>query len=214
MREVEFLPAWYPVLRRRRALAATQSYATATLMLGLLLWGAVARQHLGQKQATAAMTTEELQQVRGELKMLDEQLVLKRQLEQQEAILRRLGLQVDATRLIGELDELMAAEMFVLELTVDTEETTRAPTITATQLTRGAIPPPPAQETVDRKLKVRLVGVAPSDVDVANFLAGLSARTHFDQVAMTYARDRASDGRLMREFEVTFFVDLNVRTAE
>jgi hypothetical protein len=214
VREVEFLPPWYPVLRRRRALAAAQSYATATLMLGLLLWGAVARQHLGQKQATAAMTTAELQQVRGDLKMLDEQLVLKRQLEQQEAILRRLGLQVDATRLLGELNVLMAAEMFVLELALDTEETTRTPTITATQLTKGAIPPPPSQETVDRKLKVRLVGVAPSDVDVANFLAGLSARTHFDQVSMTYARDRASDGRLMREFEVTFFVDLNVRSAE
>jgi hypothetical protein len=66
----------------------------------------------------------------------------------------------------------------------------------------------------DRKLKVKLVGIAPSDVEVANFLAGLTGRSFLDQVAMTYARDRVSDGRVMREFEVTFVINLSGAKSE
>jgi hypothetical protein len=206
MRELEFLPAWYPVLRRRRALAATQAYATAVLMVGLLLWGVMAHQHVLHTQAHAAATTEELRLVRGDLKMLDEQLQLKQQLQQQEDILRKIGFPVDATRLLGELDEIMGRPVFLLNLNVETEETVR----TGTSPGNAANAP----ENADRKLKVKVVGVAPSDVDVANFLAGLSSRTYFDQVAMTYARDRFSAGRVMREFEVSFLINLNGTKSE
>jgi hypothetical protein len=209
VRELEFLPAWYPVLRRRRALATAQAFGTAGLMLGLVFWGVMGHQRVMHKQALAAQTTDELRQVRGQLKMLDEQLLMKQQLQQQEMILRRLGLQVDATRMLGEMDELMGKQTFVLELAIDTEEHVRSAAPAVAAMTGDPSQKP--REQVERKLRVRLVGVAPSDVDVANFLAGLSSRSYFDQVAMTYARDRASDGRLMREFEVTFLINLNVR---
>jgi hypothetical protein len=45
-------------------------------------------------------------------------------------------------------------------------------------------------------------------VDLANFLAGLSNNPYFEQIAMTYARDRSDSGHTMREFEVTYVVDL------
>lgn len=215
MREIEFLPDWYPVMRRRRALAATQSYATAALMTGLLLWGVVGHQQVSQRQALAGQTAQELQQVRGDLKMLDEQLRLKQQLEQQEAVLRKLGLQVDATRLIGELDALMGQQAFVTELSLETEETIRPATVsTVVPPARSGAAPAQQRDQVERKLKVRLVGVAPSDVEVANFLAGISSRSYFDNVAMTYTRDRAGDGRVMREFEVTFLINLTPRGSD
>ena len=56
---------------------------------------------------------------------------------------------------------------------------------------------------------MRLVGVAPSDVDLANFLTGLTGVPFFDNVAMTYSKDKAQEGHLLREFEVTFSLNLN-----
>jgi hypothetical protein len=108
------------------------------------------------------------------------------------------------------LGELMGTQTFVLELTLDTEESVRTVASPPAAAFAGE-PAQPAREVVERKLRVKLVGVAPSDVEVANFLAGLSSRSYFDQVAMTYARDRSSEGRLMREFEVAFLINLNAR---
>ena len=59
-------------------------------------------------------------------------------------------------------------------------------------------------DSVDRKLRVRLQGVAPTDTDVANFLSGITNVPFFEQVAMTYSRDRSDSGHVMREFEITF----------
>lgn len=211
MRELEFLPPWYPMLRRRRTLATAQAYTTAILMGAIVLWGVALHHDAMRQQARGDTVAGDLARVRSDLKLLDEQLRLKQQLQQREEILRQLGLQVDGTRLIGELDALMGPNAFLLNLSADVEETIRPPAAqTASLPAGGGTPAKPPAESVDRRLKVRLVGVAPSDVDVANFLASLTSRPHLDRAAMTYARDRVADGRLMREFEVTFQVNLNL----
>ena len=63
---------------------------------------------------------------------------------------------------------------------------------------------------MDRRLKVKLVGVAPSDVDLANFLAGLTQVPFFEQVSIAYARDKVEAGHILREFEVSWSMGLNV----
>jgi hypothetical protein len=56
---------------------------------------------------------------------------------------------------------------------------------------------------------VTIRGVAPTHVDVANFVVQLSNVPYFEQVSLGYGRDNMLNGHLMREFEVTFFVNLN-----
>jgi hypothetical protein len=63
---------------------------------------------------------------------------------------------------------------------------------------------------VDRRLKVRVQGVCPTDVDLANFMTQLSAVPYFESVNNTYARERAENNRVMREFELTFSVNLSM----
>jgi hypothetical protein len=58
-------------------------------------------------------------------------------------------------------------------------------------------------------MKVKMIGVAPTDVDVMNFLTRLGDVPFFEQVYMTYAKDRPENGHVMREFEVTFCLNLN-----
>jgi hypothetical protein len=218
MRELEFLPGWYPVLRRRRGLAVTQAWATAVLLGALCVLGVAEHHRAMGHEATSDQLTREMTQARAELRTLDEQLELKKQLEQQSVILSKVGLQVDITRLLGELGHLMGRETFLMELGAETEETIKPGEKQAANnlKSRGTGTSANAgdEPACDRKLKVRMVCVAPSDVDVANFLAGLTNKPFLHQVAMTYAKDRVHAGRIMREFELTFLINLNTPSAE
>lgn len=218
MRELEFLPGWYPTFRRRQRLVKTQAWATAVTVGAVLMIGLASHQRVSAQERVNAAIQQDLTQTRSQLKLLDEQLELKKQLDRQGEILSRIGLQVEFTRLIGELDALMGQEMFLIDLNIDTDETIR-PAVPGGGNNPKARPgatsnnKPPAPKC-DRKLKIKMVAISPTDVDVANFLAGLTNKPFFDQVAMTYAKDRIQQGRLMREFELTFLINLNSPSAE
>lgn len=51
---------------------------------------------------------------------------------------------------------------------------------------------------------LRLLGLAPTDVEVAQFIAELSSSKLFDQVELSYTEDQQLEGRLWRRFEVRF----------
>ncbi|MCS7033542.1 MAG: PilN domain-containing protein [Phycisphaerae bacterium] len=218
MRELEFLPEWYPILRRRRGLAVTQAWVTAVLMAALCLVGVAEHRRVMAYEATSTELTAEMNRTRAQLRMLDEQLELKKQLEQQSLILSKVGLQVDISRLLGEIAHLMSRETFLLEFRAETEETVRPSEKNGANNSRSRADTRSGNAAedapCDRKLRVKLVCVAPSDVDVANFLAGLTNKPFLEQVAMTYAKDRTQSGRVMREFEITFQVNLNTPSAE
>jgi hypothetical protein len=61
----------------------------------------------------------------------------------------------------------------------------------------------------DRRLNVRVTGVAPTDVEVADFLTKLTGKPFFEDVRMTGSKPRMESGHMMREFEVYFSMNLN-----
>ncbi len=67
----------------------------------------------------------------------------------------------------------------------------------------------PSAVVMDRNLRVRLQGVAPTDVELATFLTELNKVPFLEHVAPTYARDRREAGHVLREFELTFTINLN-----
>jgi hypothetical protein len=60
-----------------------------------------------------------------------------------------------------------------------------------------------------RRLNVSLRGIAPGEVAVANVLAGISKQPLFRHVNLTYAKDRQDQEATVREFEVTFVINLD-----
>ncbi len=200
MRELEFLPNWYPQARRRQRWLRTQGIVTLLLVGGLGLWLGLAQRNIRAAQASLASVDTQLAQSQLELEQLQVQLKLKNQLEFQRQIVSRLGLHVEISRMLLTLEKLMPKEMSLTDLSFETSE----------ELVRtadGATSAKNLQKT--RTLRVKLLGVAPSDVDLANFLAGLTNVPFFSDVGMTYARDKSQDGHIMREFEVTFSMSLN-----
>ena len=108
-------------------------------------------------------------------------------------------------RMLAALDEVMPAEMALLNIQFENVERQKA--VTSLGSVKGNGSKPAVQ--LDRRLEVRLVGVTPTDVDLANFLARLSKVRYFDGVTMTYSKDRNEAGHVMREFEVRFSLNLN-----
>ncbi len=56
---------------------------------------------------------------------------------------------------------------------------------------------------------MRLKGIAPGDVEVTEVFSNLSRVPFFEQVRMNYGRDRHDRDRILREFEITFWLNAN-----
>jgi hypothetical protein len=206
MRELEFLPGWYPQTRRRKQRIKLHGWILFVLILGLGMWIFESHRKVSAAESWLQDLRGALVQSQAEQKLLDEQLTLRKQLQEQEQLIASLGYPVEMTRLLQTLDTLMPKEMSLTEFDCQTEE--QPVQVTGLAVARGA----EKQKLVNRRMRVKVVGVVPSDVDLANLLAGLTNVPFFEQVALTYSRGRIDGGHVLREFEVTFWMNLNLAT--
>ncbi len=202
MRELEFLPAWYPQIRRRRRLVVLQAGMSCVVIAGLGLWITLAQRNLRETATVLTQVDGELAQSRAELKEVEVLETYNRKLGQQSQVLSKVGNHVESARLLATLDEIMPKTMALLDLSFLTEE--QVPVSLA-----GARAAQQKDRPVERRLNITVAGVAPTDVEVADFLTRLTGKPFFEDVRMTRSKPRLDDGRLMREFEIFFSMDLN-----
>jgi Tfp pilus assembly protein PilN len=179
-----------------------QAWLTLVLIAGMGAWVALKDRNNSHAEHTLAMQCAQLAQTYTQLAEVDKLDSLRRQLRQQEEVVSRIGFAIDACKAVNALDERMPRQMALTGLTLENEERVDHSVLAAN---RGAASEPP----VDRRLRVRVQGVCPTDVDLANFMTQLSAVPFFDAVNNTYAREKAENDRVMREFELTFSVNLS-----
>jgi hypothetical protein len=208
MRELEFLPEWYPQIRRKKRLLVLQGWMTMAVVVTLGLWMLLAQRNVRAKEADLITIKSRLQDTQSELAKLDEMLGLQRKWRVQDQIIIKLGKHVEASRLIAALDELMPPTVAIVSLTLDTEE--QGPPAGSLAAARAA---QERDKAPVRKMKVKLQALAPTDEDLANFLSRLTARP-FEQVALNYSRQRTESGHVMREFEVAFAMDVSAAGGE
>lgn len=198
MHEMEFLPDWYPHLRRRKRMVVLQLWATVLVAFGFGLWVFLAKGNVAARQIDHRSVARQLEQSRADLHELNNQLNEKQKLEAEQRIVSKVGLHVEATRLLGKLDQIMPREMTIVEANFDTLDM--------------PLPLDPMSDNrvqkYARKLMVHLSGVTPSDADWAGVLAKLSSVPFFQDVRLVAAHDKVDQGHLMRQFEVSFMVDL------
>jgi len=202
VRELEFLPDWYPQLRRRRRVVALMAWVTVGLLASMGSWVAVTQQKIHTRQTRLVQLDGELQRSREELKDLDNLVTFEKKLKERAQVLNKVGFHVEAARLLATLDEVMPKSASLLEVSFLTEEKQPVTLVAAKA----------AQErdrVTDRRLNVRVSGVAPTDVEVADFLTKLTGKPFFEDVRMTGSKPRMESGHMMREFEVYFSMNLN-----
>jgi hypothetical protein len=212
MREIEFLPKWYPRAQQRKRIVRLEGWVLFLLILGLGSWILLAQRNVLAAERSLTTLQGQIDQMHSEQRMLDQQLSLRKELQAREQMLASLGYPVEMTRMLQTIDGIMPKATSLVEFDCQTEEQTRQTSQTAANARTAAgdkdkQQAPAAQ--IDRKLRVRLVGVAPSKLDLANILTGLTNVPFFEQVAVTYARDKSELGHVLCEFEVTFRMGLN-----
>jgi Tfp pilus assembly protein PilN len=202
MRELEFLPEWYPLTRQRRRIVILQGWLILTLTAGMATYLAVNERNIKIDTDSRVTLQAQLEQTNAQLAEMDKLDSMRRQLKQQEQVVSRLGFYVYASKAIETLDALMPKQMSLTGVQLDNEEKVDN---SAVQQAKGSGEPP----AVDRRLKIRMQGVCPTDADLSIFLNQLSTVPFFEQVAVTYLREKSDANHVMREFEVSFSLSLN-----
>jgi hypothetical protein len=205
MREIEFLPDWYPRVRRQRAWFRVQAWATVVLLVGVTLYVAVQRRSLFIAESTQRSAAAEVADTRSKVRELDEQVRLQRELLGKQTLVAQLGLPVELTRIIAEVGDCMPSEMSLEEIDINTSETERS--VADQQRGRGTTGP--REATKSRKLRVTVTGVAPTDSQVYSFFGRLADRRFLDNVRLERTGERRTREHVMRDFVVSFEVSLD-----
>ena len=202
MSEIDFLPERIHAQRQRRRRLVRQGYLLVLCVMGLVLLGYLREGAVSEARA-------ELGLLESRSSNLQRQLALRAELESQQAdlmIMQRiegqLGSRVNALDILAELERLMPETMTLRSLDLDTMEV--RPAAGAGGRVSGSKPmeaSAPARAT--KRVRLVLTGVAPGDVDVANFIAQLSASALFEDVNMGYSRGLVYREHLAREFQAS-----------
>ena len=182
MRDIEFIPAWYPQLRRRKRALVVQAIASGAIVLALTGVTIAKRWDVQRQQAIATDSAAETARCSPALARLSALQAQQRQLRQQVQVIAQLGEQLDPTRLINLLEDAMPSAVQLTDLSMET----------------------PSSD--ERALAIRMQGIAPDDAAVATLLTNLGGVKFFDDVTMSYSRDHAGGATASREFELTFKV--------
>jgi hypothetical protein len=188
--DVEFLPTWYPRLRRtERALAGYVMLALS--VVGYVAWCCVATH--GRVAAAAAESYQlDAQLAAPTNPAVDPSHTAARvaQLLNAAGTLEQIRSKTPMSRQVMAIEEAIPPGVLLTELTIDPPDADAA----ATQ--------------PDGRL-VHLRGLAPRVADVANCQAAISRLQSVSQLRLSAARDLPGPGTVCREFEMTFLLSSN-----
>ena len=190
MGDLEFLPAWYPRLRRQeRTLSGYVMLAIA--VVGYVCW-CCSTTHTRLAEAATQASALDARINADETSALDPAQAAAQvsQLLNAAQGLAEVRGRMPLSRDVSAIAEVIPPGVLLTELSVETPETSAA---TATQPTLDG-------------LLVRLRGQAPRVADVANTQAAISRLRCVKQLRLSAARDLPGPGNVSREFEMTFLL--------
>jgi hypothetical protein len=205
MREIDFLPSWYPDIKRRQRWVVAQAWGTLLFLLLLAAYAVAQRWKVEVAGRNPAVTEMQIGASRQELGQLTEKLKYQEELRRHEDLISRVGIGVDTTRLLKALEDAMTPGMALTNLSLETLEQTLP------EHGGSAVTTTPT----DKLLTVQMDGVAPSDLDVAALIEHLQKVGCFDNIAPPYMREGSvRNGHAMREFAITFTINIGVPTGD
>jgi Tfp pilus assembly protein PilN len=207
MENLDFLPERTRLQRQRRRRLFRQGYLTVVCIVGLVAVGYLRQGSVQQAQASLESLNAQQQQLQRQVSMRQD---LERQLGEFQLLKRindDLGSRVCALDVLAELDKLLPRNMALINLSfeaVQLQEPLKQPG--AGDPNRAAPVSDPGKMVTVKRVRLMLTGIAPGDVDVANFIGQLSASPLVEDVNMGYAKTVDFRGRLAREFQASCYI--------
>ncbi len=196
---VDFLPERIKTQRARLRRLVRQGYLVVLVLVGVVFWALTSNHRVAKAQAELAMLRDRAGNVQ---KMLEDRARLQQQQNElmiKERISKSLGSRVNTLDMLAELERLLPQGVSLVSMNLEAVQMQAEAERTVTR--RGG--------TVDKqapavtRVRLTLTGMAPNDVDVANFIGQLSASPLFEDVNMGYARTLAYQGHRAREFQAS-----------
>jgi Tfp pilus assembly protein PilN len=179
MNELEFLPERIIQQRARRGRLTRQGYLLAVCLAAMAALTVLQEGKIATARAdlsSLALRLDERQRQVAQIPPVERQiadLMIKKRIDEE------LGSQVDCTTLLAEFCRLMPRNVSLVSMDLKTVEM-NAQDASASARGKGA----PAV----RRFRLVITGLAPTDVDVANFIGQISASPLFEDVNMGYTR--------------------------
>jgi len=214
MATVDFLPSKI----RRRRIHKRQVHRQGVLLVVcvavLAAFGYVRQGKIRSAQAELAMLDE-----RGQV--LDEQLAMRVSLRAELDDLKRkrqindhLGSRFDAVDILGELQEVTPERIALTSLMLHATEMPKMASASSRGSRGGGIRRAGKGKAADgegapisRRMRLVVTGLAPSDIDVAGYIAQLATSLLFEDVNLGYTKTIEHERREAREFQISCFLE-------
>jgi len=207
MNRVEFLPERIRQWRLRRSRLIRQGCLLGTCLLAMLVLTFVRHGRIAQARGELTVLEDRVGNVQRQVGMIEPlerqmvELMIKKRIESE------LGSRTDCTAVLAELCRLMPPNMAMISLDLKTvelrAEAAKSGPVTAMRPSDGSSP---GSAAVVRRVRLVMTGLAPTDVDVANFIGQLSASPLFEEVNMGYTKTVNFSGRSGREFQASCYL--------
>jgi hypothetical protein len=201
MREIDFLPEWYPSVRRQRSVLRLQVYISAAVVLAGVAALTVSYHQCEAAQQQLNQTNDRAQQAVKEVHQLDEMLSLQNQLVAKRQIVSELGLPVEMSRVISEFSQCLPREVSFTDVDMKTTEVT-VDSIADRARNDG-------KKLTSRRLEMTVKGVAPTESEVTAFWSRLIQRPFFTEVRLVNSIEKTNGEHRWRSFEVTLAIPLD-----
>src|SRR6056297_3297395 len=200
MQNVDFLPSRIRFQRRRRSNQLRYAYLVVAIAGLLFAVGFLQQERISSAEGA-------LSSLQGRSNNLQQRLAMRMRLQQERSdlmvkkqIYDQLGSQANALDVLAELENLLPASIALTRLDMEVVEVRHTSKISS-QGPRVFGASGSSKSSAERRTQILLTGLAPNDVDVANFIGQLSASPLFEEVNMGYSKTIDFRGKTAREFQ-------------
>lgn len=202
LESIDFLPERLAAQRARRRLWVRQGYLLAVCAVLLAILGYTRQMRVSKAQAELSLLAERSVNVQRQLGMLQPLRVQQAELFLKKRIDEQLGSRVEALDVLAELERVLPNNVVLVSLdleAMDIRHTGAGDAVPKQRVDFGA-------DATQRRVRLVISGLAPSDVDVATFIAQVSSSKIFEDVNMGYSKSTEFRQRSARAFTVSCYV--------
>ena len=205
---VDFLPERLTIHRAMRARLIRQGYLLGIMLTALIGLAYFNGERIGRAEAQIGALDNQSSNMTRQVETMHD---LQRQLADlmiKQRIDNRLGSRINGMDILGELGRILPESMALTSLELDARAV-----IVKLKPAGGGVPTAAGgrragkdrNKTINR-LKLTLTGLSSNNVDVANFIADLSASPLFEEVDMGYAKNIVFREKAAKEFQASCLV--------